>query len=36
MFARYISKGNEYLLLAGIVDHRKDSSAVEKSDMYIR
>ena len=34
MFAQCDSKGNHYLLLAGIVDHRKDSSAVEKSDMY--
>jgi hypothetical protein len=36
MFAQCDSKGNQYLLVAGIVDHRKDSSAVEKSDMYIK
>ena len=30
------SKGNQYLLLAGIINHSKDSSAVEKSDMYIK
>ena len=35
MFAQCDSEGNQYLLLAGIVDHRKDSSAVEKNDMYI-
>jgi hypothetical protein len=28
------SEGNQYLLLAGIVDHRKDNSVVEKKDMY--
>ena len=33
MFAQCDSEGNQYLLLAGIVDHRKDSSAVEKNDM---
>jgi hypothetical protein len=36
MFAQCDSKGNQYLPLAGIVDHRKDQSAVEKEDMYIR
>ena len=36
MFAQCDSEGNQYLLLAGIVDHRKDSSAVEKKDMYIK
>ncbi len=30
MFAQCDSEGNQYLLLAGIVDHRKDTSAVEK------
>jgi hypothetical protein len=30
MFAQCDSEGNQYLLLAGIVDHRKDNSAVEK------
>ena len=36
MYAQCDSEGNQYLLLAGIVDHRKDDSAVEKSDMYIK
>lgn len=36
MFAQCDSEGNQYLLLAGIVDHRKDNSAVEKKDMYIK
>jgi hypothetical protein len=36
MFAQCDNKGNQYLLLAGIVDHRKDSSAIEKSDMNIK
>ncbi len=35
MFAQCDSKGNQYLLLAEIVDHRKDQSAVEKEDMLI-
>jgi hypothetical protein len=36
MFAQCNSEGNQYLLLAGIVDHRKESSAVEKKGMYIK
>ncbi len=36
MFAQCDSKGNQSLLLAGIVNHRKDNSAVEKKDMYIK
>ena len=36
MFAQCDSEGNQYLLLAGIVDHRKDNSAVEKKDMYFK
>ncbi|KAI2503448.1 Reverse transcriptase (RNA-dependent DNA polymerase) [Fragilaria crotonensis] len=36
MYAQCDSEGNQYLLLAGIVGHRKDNSAVEKKDMYIR
>jgi hypothetical protein len=36
MFAQCNSEGNQYLLLAGIVDHRKESSAVEKKAMYIK
>jgi hypothetical protein len=35
MFAQCDSEGNQYLLSAGIVDHRKDQSAVENEDMYI-
>jgi hypothetical protein len=35
MFAQCDSEGNQYPLLAGIVDHKRDSSAVEKKDMYI-
>jgi hypothetical protein len=30
-------EGNQYLLLAGIVvDHRKDASALDRADMYIK
>jgi hypothetical protein len=36
MFAQFDNEGNQYLLLAGIVDHRKDNSAVEKKDMYFK
>jgi hypothetical protein len=36
MFAQCDSEGNQYLLLAGIVNHRKDRSAVKKEDMYIK
>jgi hypothetical protein len=36
MFAQCDSKGNQYLPLAGIVDHRKDLSAVKKEDMYTK
>ncbi len=35
MLTQCNSEGNQYFL-AGIVDHRKDSSAVEKSDMFIK
>jgi hypothetical protein len=35
-FAQCDSEGNQYLLLAAIVNHRNDSSAVEKKDMYIK
>lgn len=35
MFAQCDSEGNQYLLLAGILDHRKDSSAIERPDMYV-
>jgi hypothetical protein len=33
MFAQCHSKGNQYLLLFGIVDHREDDSAIEKKDL---
>ena len=36
MFAMCDIEGNQYLLLAGIVDHRKDESAVNRADMYIQ
>ncbi len=36
MFAQCNSEGKQYLLLARIVDHRKDNYAVEKKDMYIK
>jgi hypothetical protein len=36
MFTQCDSEGNQYLLLAGIVDHRKDNSAVDKRDMYVK
>ena len=35
MYSQCDSEGNQYLLLSGIVDHRKDASAVAKSDMWI-
>ena len=35
-FAQCDSEGNQYLLRAGIVDHKKDQSAVEEEDMYIK
>ena len=36
MYAQCDSEGNQYLLLAGIVDHQRDSTAVERSDMYVK
>lgn len=36
MFAQCNSEGNQYLLLAGIIDHRKDNSAVEIKDFSIQ
>ncbi|KAI2496194.1 Reverse transcriptase (RNA-dependent DNA polymerase) [Fragilaria crotonensis] len=36
MYAMCDTEGNQYLLLAGIVDHRKDDSAIERPDMYIQ
>jgi hypothetical protein len=35
MYAQCDSKGYQYLLLAGILDHQKDSSAVERPDMFV-
>ena len=34
-YAQCDSEGNQYLLLAGIVDHRRDENAVAKPDMWI-
>ena len=36
MYAMCDIEGNQYLLLAGIVDHRKDKSAIDRADMYIQ
>ncbi|KAI2502052.1 Reverse transcriptase (RNA-dependent DNA polymerase) [Fragilaria crotonensis] len=36
MYAMCDEEGNQFLLLAGIVDHRKDESAISRADMYIR
>ena len=36
MYAMCDIEGNQYLLLAGIVDHRKDESAIERADMFIQ
>ena len=36
MYAMCNIEGNQYLLLAGIVDHRKDDTAVDRADMYIQ
>ena len=36
MYAMCDVEGNQYLLLAGIVDHRKDESALDRADMYIK
>ena len=35
MYRQCDSEGNQYLLLKGIVDWRKDDTAVAKEDMYI-
>ena len=35
MYAHCDGEGNQYLLFAGILDHRKDSSVVERPDMVI-
>jgi hypothetical protein len=36
MYAMCDAEGNQYLLLEGIVDHRKDDTAVERADMYVQ
>jgi hypothetical protein len=36
MYAMCDIEGNQYLLLEGIVDHRKDDSALDCVDMYIQ
>ncbi|KAI2509582.1 Reverse transcriptase (RNA-dependent DNA polymerase) [Fragilaria crotonensis] len=36
MYAMCDSEGNQYLLLAGIVGHRKDDSALDRADMHIK
>jgi hypothetical protein len=36
MYAMCDVEGNQYLLLAGIVDHRKDESALDRADMTIK
>ena len=36
MYAQCDSEGNQYLLLGGIVDHKQNESAVNKSDMWIK
>ena len=36
MYTMCDEEGNQFLLLAGIVDHRKDESAMTRADMYIR
>lgn len=36
MYSMCDEEGNQYLLLAGIVDHRKEAGAVSRADMYIQ
>ena len=36
MYAMCDEEGNQFLLLAGIIDHRKDENAMSRADMYIR
>jgi hypothetical protein len=36
MFALCNIEGNQCLLLAGIVDHRKDESAIERMDLHMQ
>ncbi|KAI2510101.1 Reverse transcriptase (RNA-dependent DNA polymerase) [Fragilaria crotonensis] len=35
MYAQCDSEGNQYLLLSGIVDYKRDDSAVSRADMWI-
>jgi hypothetical protein len=36
MYAMCDAEGNQYLLLDGIIGHRKDESAVARADMYVQ
>ncbi len=36
MYAMCDLEGNQFLLLKGIVDHRKDGSAIERADMFVQ
>ena len=36
MYAMCDTEGNQFMLLSGIVDHRKDATALEHADMYIK
>ena len=36
IYAMCDTEGNQYLLLEGIIDHRKDSTAVDRKDMYVQ
>ena len=36
MYAMCDVKGNQYLLLSGIVEHRKDDSALDRADITIK
>lgn len=36
IYAMCDSKGNQLLLMSGIIDHRKDESAIDWDDMYIQ
>lgn len=36
MYAMCDEEGNQFLLLAGILDHRKDDNAIARADMYVK
>ena len=36
MYAMCDTEGNQFLLLSGIVDHRKDETALDRADMYVK